>query len=31
LVEKYGFVHLSAGDLLRAARDSGSPDGVLIN
>ena len=24
LVEKYGFVHLSAGDLLRKERDSGS-------
>ena len=27
----HGFVHLSAGDLLRAERDSGSPDGELIN
>lgn len=27
----YGFVHLSAGDLLRAERDSGSPNGDLIN
>ena len=24
-------MHLSAGDLLRAERDSGSPDGDLIN
>jgi len=31
LVEKYGFVHLSAGDLLRAERDSGSANGNLIN
>ena len=31
LVQKYGFVHLSAGDLLRAERDSGSPNGDLIN
>ena len=31
LVEEHGFVHLSAGDLLRAERDSGSPDGELIN
>ena len=31
LVEKHGFVHLSAGDLLRAERDSGSPNGDLIN
>ena len=30
LVETYGFVHLSAGDLLRAERDSGSPDGEMI-
>ena len=27
LVKKYGFVHLSAGDLLRAERDSGSENG----
>lgn len=27
---RYGFVHLSAGDLLRAERNSGSPDGDLI-
>lgn len=31
LVDDYGFVHLSAGDLLRAERDSGSPNGDLIN
>ena len=31
LVADHGFVHLSAGDLLRAERDSGSPDGELIN
>ena len=31
LVSEHGFVHLSAGDLLRAERDSGSPDGELIN
>ena len=31
LVEKYGFIHLSAGDLLRAERDSGSANGNLIN
>ena len=30
LVSDYGFVHLSAGDLLRAERDSGSPDGEMI-
>ena len=30
-MEKHGFVHLSAGDLLRAERDSGSPYGDLIN
>lgn len=30
LVEDYGFVHLSAGDLLRAERDSGSPQGEMI-
>lgn len=30
LVADYGFVHLSAGDLLRAERDSGSPDGAMI-
>ena len=31
LVQEHGFVHLSSGDLLRAERDSGSPDGELIN
>lgn len=31
LVEKYGFVHLSAGDLLRAERNSGSKNAILIN
>lgn len=31
LVNEHGFVHLSAGDLLRAERDSGSPNGDLIN
>lgn len=30
IVEKYGYTHLSAGDLLRAERASGSPDGDLI-
>jgi UMP-CMP kinase len=30
-VENHGLVHLSAGDLLRAERDSGSPNGDLIN
>jgi UMP-CMP kinase len=30
LVSEYGFVHLSAGDLLRAERDSGSPLGTMI-
>eukprot|EP00057_Strongylocentrotus_purpuratus_P004699 XP_003729266.1 PREDICTED: UMP-CMP kinase isoform X3 [Strongylocentrotus purpuratus] len=30
IVEKFGFVHLSAGDLLRAERQSGSKDGELI-
>lgn len=28
--QKFGFVHLSAGDLLRAERQSGSKDGELI-
>lgn len=28
--QEYGFVHLSAGDLLRAERASGSKDGDLI-
>ena len=31
LAEKYGMLHLSAGDLLRAERDSGSANGELIN
>lgn len=31
LVENHGFVHLSAGDLLRAERDSGSEQAQLIN
>ena len=31
LVRDFGLVHLSAGDLLREERDSGSPDGDLIN
>ena len=31
LSEKYGMVHLSAGDLLRSARDSGSKNGQLID
>jgi len=31
IVEKYGYVHLSAGDLLRAERKSGSAQGDLIN
>ncbi|KAI9989945.1 hypothetical protein PInf_020249 [Phytophthora infestans] len=31
LVEKYGFVHLSAGDLLREERQSGSENGELID
>ena len=31
LVADHGFVHLSAGDLLRAERDSGSDDAKLIN
>lgn len=31
LVREYGYVHLSAGDLLREERDSGSPDGDMIN
>ena len=30
MVSKYGFVHLSAGDLLRAERDSGSKNGNMI-
>jgi len=31
LVEKYGFVHLSAGDLLRAEVRSGSANGTMIS
>ena len=31
VVEKHGYVHLSAGDLLRAARGSGSDTGRLID
>ena len=31
LVRMHNFVHLSAGDLLRMERDSGSPKGELIN
>jgi UMP-CMP kinase len=31
LVSHFGFVHLSAGDLLRAERDSGSAEAELIN
>ena len=30
LVKEFDFVHLSAGDLLREERDSGSPDGAMI-
>lgn len=30
IVQHFGFVHLSAGDLLRAERNSGSKDGILI-
>lgn len=30
MLQEYGFVHLSAGDLLRAERASGSKDGDLI-
>ncbi|KAA0162731.1 hypothetical protein FNF28_04612 [Cafeteria roenbergensis] len=30
LVEEFGFVHLSAGDLLRAERSRGSEDGAMI-
>ena len=30
-VKEFGFVHLSAGELLRQARDSGSSDGKLID
>ena len=31
LNERKGYIHLSAGDLLRAERDSGSENGDLIN
>ena len=31
LVKDYGFIHLSAGDLLREERDSGSQQAELIN
>mmetsp|Transcript_12965 Transcript_12965/g.16372 ORF Transcript_12965/g.16372 Transcript_12965/m.16372 type:complete len:427 (+) Transcript_12965:108-1388(+) len=31
MVEEYGFCHLSAGDLLRKERESGSKDGQLID
>lgn len=31
IVAEHGYVHLSAGDLLRAARQSGSSDGQLID
>jgi len=31
IVSQYGFEHLSAGDLLRAEKDSGSPDGAMIS
>ena len=30
-MERHSYVHLSAGDLLRAERDSGSENGDLIN
>lgn len=30
IVEKYGYIHLSAGDLLREERNSGSENGDLI-
>jgi adenylate kinase family enzyme len=30
LVEKYGFIHLSSGDLLREEQQSGSQNGELI-
>ncbi len=29
--QEFGYIHLSAGDLLRGARDSGSSDGRLIS
>lgn len=31
IVDEFGYVHLSAGDLLRAERNSGSADGDLID
>ena len=31
IVEQYGWVHLSAGDLLREEVNSGSPNGEMIN
>ncbi len=31
LVKEFGFVHLSAGDLLRAERNSGSKDAELVS
>ena len=31
LVKEYGFVHLSAGDLLRKERQSGSENAEMIN
>ena len=31
LVDNYGYVHLSAGDLLRAERNSGSSNAEMIN
>jgi UMP-CMP kinase len=31
IVEQYGWVHLSAGDLLREEVKSGSPNGEMIN
>ena len=31
LVEQYGFVHISAGDLLRKERQSGSENAEMIN
>jgi UMP-CMP kinase len=31
IVKEYGWVHLSAGDLLRAERESGSENAAMIN
>ena len=31
IVREYGWVHLSAGDLLRAERESGSENAAMIN